>query len=377
MNYEIPIFKPPQHLEDLSDFDKNLKRILDLYPKDIATEEGGWIYDFSAPIAAIEEEIAVYHLPQIIKQMFVFWAEGEYLDYQAFVRRLTRNKATHAQGFVEITTSKEVTIPKGFIFATAATDYNFAQGYVALEETTIKDKGQVRVQAIIAGKKGNTAEDTVIIQEKPLSSISKVTNPKPIEGGVEKEDDDHLRQRLIDYDWNAHKSYIGNVFDYKMWAMDVDGVGTADVVAATKNDGVVTIILTDANNDPANPDLIKKVEKHIMGEHPNDMKRLAPVNAKLKIIPVELLEITIQAKIKLEPGHSFEIIKNTFTEKLEEYFKEAKVERVVRYSEVGGALIDTPGVDDYHELTVNGGSVNVELSQLQMPRIKGVLLDVI
>lgn len=376
MAYKIPEFITPKHILELQDYEHNLKSLLNLYPDDIGTEVGGWVYDFMAPIAALEEEIAVYHLPEALKQMFVYWATGFYLDLQAMIRGLERNRATKATGYLEITTDKEVKIESGKEFTTVSTEYNEVQKYIATGEYTINGKGIVKVIAAENGSKGNTNADTVLLQTIVEEGIKKVTNPEPIDGGTDVEDDEHLRQRLIDYDKHYNKSYIGNNYDYKMWSMDVDGVGIADVIAAEEDDGTVTIVLTDYNNKPANEDLIERVRLHIMGTDKNDIARLAPVNAKLKIIPVELVTINIKATIKLEFGHNLEIVKEEYIKKLNEYFLEAKEERVVRFSEIGGALIDTKGVDDYKNLTQNNVAENIPLSRVQIPSIGEVNLNV-
>lgn len=112
-----------------------------------------------------------------------------------------------------------------------------------------------------------------------------------------------------------------------------------------------------------------------MGKDKDDMARLAPVNAKLNIIPVELVTINIKAIVKLEPGHNIDVVKQEYIKAIKEYFLEAKEERVVRYSEVAGALIDTKGVDDYKDLVQNDKNENIVLTRLQMPSVGEVTLS--
>lgn len=377
VDFKIPEFTAPKNLDEIKDFDRNLNFLLSLYPDEIGTEIGGWVYDFTVPIAFLEAEMASYHIPEAMKQIFAYWAEGDFLDNHAIMRNLGRKEATHASGEVQITTNTSVTIPQGFVLSTAATDYNTAQRYIVDETVTINGTGTVSVHAENEGTQGNAAIDTVIIQMRPLNGITAVTNPAPIDGGTETEDDEALRMRLIEYDLNYNKSFIGNVYDYRMWAMNVDGIGVADVIAATTNDGVVTIVLTDMNNEPANSELIQAVTTYIMGENPNDMKRLAPVNAKLNVIAVEKHIINITADVKLEPDNDVEVVKADFIKSLLGYFAEAKLERVVRISEVGSRLIETPGMDDYSNLTINSGTANVELTNIQMPSVGTVTLNVV
>lgn len=169
-------------------------------------------------------------------------------------------------------------------------------------------------------------------------------------------------------------SYIGNESDYKRWAESVAGIGTAIVVPEWNGPETVKIIVLDGNGEAANETLQKAVYNYIMSpESPLD--RLAPPNTILTVSAPELVEIDYTIKsIELEDGYAQEEVLKDFKTGLAKYYKTVNSEGEVKYNWVHSVLTNTPGVDDFEELLMNGGISNIKIKLDQYPSTKSVIV---
>lgn len=108
----------------------------------------------------------------------------------------------NAAGILHITGTLGTVIPEGSIFTTESINDEPEKEYETLEEATItaEDGVDVKIQCTEAGLNGNSAKNTVNLEEDIIEGIAEVTNPEPIIGGAEEEDDESLRERIMEYD---------------------------------------------------------------------------------------------------------------------------------------------------------------------------------
>lgn len=205
-----------------------------------------------------------------------------------------------------------------------------------------------------------------------------------ITGGTEEESDDSLKQRIDDYDKSQGNNFVGSVADYKRWAESVDGVGKAIILSAQDDSGTVTIILTDANGDPATEHLREAVYHCIM--RPDDPgERLAPVNAILDVQSPETLEIGVSVTVELIGDFQLEAVKAAFLENLTAYLPAVMEEQEVKLTRVASVLSNTTGVNDYKDLKIGvktDGSVlydttNIPIQITQLPIIDAEDLEIV
>lgn len=189
----------------------------------------------------------------------------------------------------------------------------------------------------------------------------------------------HVDVQLENYKKECRKSkmddsYIGNESDYKRWAESVAGIGTAIVVPEWNGPETVKIIVLDGNGEAANETLQKAVYNYIMSpESPLD--RLAPPNTILTVSAPELVEIDYTIKsIELEDGYAQEEVLKDFKTGLAKYYKTVNSEGEVKYNWVHSVLTNTPGVDDFEELLMNGGISNIKIKLDQYPNTKSVMV---
>lgn len=371
--FETPIFLENHSPKEVFDL---MKMIL---PENLDLSEGGHAYNFTMPTALVIAELCEFVLPEVIKLIFPMWSYGEFLDYHANSRRLSRKTASEASGELTIVGTANVVIPAGSLFSTPSVNGEPSVDYRTLEAVTIPASGTVTaaIECVLPGKVGNTGPNTIIMRPSKLTSVTAVTNPEAVTGGTEEETDESLIQRILEYDRSMGDNFVGSAADYKRWAESVDGVGNATVISARDNTGLVTIVLTDANGDPATKQLCTTVYNYIM--KPDDpYERLAPINAILSVEPPATMQISIKATVELNEDANLEAVKTAYMAQLALYLPVALSDGEIKYSRVWAALSATEGVNDFSSLqiglkvgeTVTYGTSNIAITTNQLPVIE-------
>lgn len=359
----------PEFLQNKST-DEIHTQMLDSMPGDIDKSQGQHPYNYTRPTAMIASELCQQTLPEIIKLIFPMFAYGEWLDYHAQIRGISRRPATASSGTLQLTVTKNTNIPVGSQFATASVDGQPSVVFETTQEKFNLPEGttEVSVKCTQTGTVGNVIAGTVIFKLSQLSGVTAVTNPEAITGGTEEEDDDSLRARIVSLDQSQSVSYVGSVADYKRWSLEVPGVGGVTVIPAQDDSGLVTLVITDSNGDPANEEICQNVYNYIMSPADPELRLTAP-NVKLSVIPPTITELSISATVEVGTGSSLEAIKTAFIEAVQAYLDTARSDGEVRYTQIGKILAGVPGVYDYYTLTLNSGTTNISITNTQLPQV--------
>lgn len=136
----------------------------------------------------------------VLDQSFPQTAVGQYLDYHAETRALTRLPAAKAAGVLRFSAP-----------SAAVTDYEIEQGSVAMTsggvrfETTEKAtlaKGETYVDvpasAVEAEASGNAIAGAIHLMSVYPVGITQCTNPEAFSGGSDEESDEKLRERVLE-----------------------------------------------------------------------------------------------------------------------------------------------------------------------------------
>lgn len=372
-DYETPAFLQNHSTDDLQELG------LSALPTDIDASEGGHTWNTTRSAALIGAELCEYVLPRVIQLIFPEWSYGTYLDGHAKARAMSRHEATAATGEITITGKEGTVVPAESLFYTTAVNDEPSIEYFTLEEVTIPSGGIVtaRVACTLLGISGNTAANTIVHVGSKLDDVTAVTNEKAITGGTEEETDESLSARICEYDKSMGDSYGGSASDYKRWAESVNGVGTAEVIPAQDTSGLVTIVLLDANGDPANEDLCNAVYNYIMS--PDDpTNRKAPTGASLSVEAPVTVTFAVKATVQLADDATMESVRAAYLALLLAYLPEAMEDGEIKYTRITRELSNTSGVYDYADVQIgvvgDGGAVtygtaNIKVSDRSLPII--------
>lgn len=369
-------FVLPDFLQDC-DVDTLHNKMMEELPDDIDKTEGGFPWDFTRPTAIIASELLEFYIPETIKLMFPQWSSGEFLDYLANMARISRKAPNFATATIEVEGEPGTLIEAGSVFSTRSTDSVEAIEFATMESCVLNEngKGSVVVQALIAGKESNVNANTITLLSVPIEGISSITNPQKASGGTKEELDDELRERILEANEDMDDSYIGNNADYKRWAEAVSGIGTAIVVPEWDGPETVKIVVLDANGEAANETLQKAVYNYIMSPD-SPLDRLAPPNTILTVAAPQLIYISYSIEsLSLESGFEEDMVLEGFRKGLSDYYKTVNKDEAVKYNWVHSILTNTPGVEDFKGLLVNGGKDNIPIDMDEYPYTDKIIVE--
>ena len=373
MALEAEELELPDFLNNSSEEEIHEKMLSNL-PEDIDKSEGGFPWDFTRPTAIEIAELKEYVLVEVLKSLSPVTCEESYLlDYHADGRGLVRRESVNATGYVTVTAKAGLVIPLGYGFSTEADDEGNTIDFVTTEEVTVDSLGNAKIpiEAAEGGSASNVGVNTIVLHNgdetgELLDEIISVTNEEAVTGGLDEEDDDTLRERIVEYDRSHDISYVGNVADYKRWALSVPGVGAVTVIPAKDDSGIIKIILMDQNGVPASKQIQDAVYNYIMRPD-SESDRLAPPNAVLEITAPETVVVNISAVVYLREAEIGDV-QNDLKAALQSYLLNVSSnDSAVRISAINSILGAVSGIYDYDSVQINGVSKNVDLESGQMP----------
>ena len=275
------------------------------------------------------------------QQMFAQTASSQYLDSHAQQRGLYRKDAEKAIGVVTFSTEEaavsDIVIEEGTVVSTAQEEpLQFVTKYAA----TIKagsNSAVVQAQAASAGRKYNVRPKTVSVLVTPVAGITKVTNESAFAGGVDKENDEDLRKRVLDSYRDISNST--NEIYYKRLVESLPSVYSSSVLSNARGAGTLDIYMSGKGNTPIG---IKDLEK---------AQELVDENRELNVDAIVFNALPKQVKvtvgIDVEDGYSFEQMKELVTQKITEYVESLGVAKPFLLSDVGDIIYHTVGIRNY------------------------------
>ena len=364
----------PNYLTDQT-LDVIRQRMLENIPPDIDKSEGSFIWDTLSP-AAIELALAALWAQDVLQRGFASTTFGAYLDLRCDEHGLSRRQAVKATGQIKFTGVAGTFVPTGTVVATPAdpTTHHPSTEFMTTTDVTLDQTGvgYADIEAVKPGKDGNVGAVTINIMVTPVSGVSAVLNTKTLNGGDDTEDDAALLARY--YAKVRTPGTSGNKADYINWAFDVPGVGGVQVIPLWNGPGTVKVVLLGTDKRPANETTVGKVQDYIVPD-PAMGKGKAPIGATVTVTSATAVEINVSVTVTLTGTKTLADVQASFVQALDEYLGSIAfaAEPTVRYVRIGSLLLDTEGVQDYTQLTVNGGNANVAINQSQVA-VKGTVV---
>ena len=190
----------------------------------------------------------------VLRQCFSSTAEGVYLERRASEYGIYRNKASKAVGTV--TFEGTGTVPEG-----TQLENEKGQTYVTTDDS---EDNVAPIEAVTGGAAGNSEEGMTLTLISPISGVMSTATASELTGGVDVEDDESLRERLLYRQKNPPKA--GTKADYVAWAKEVSGVTRAWCTSHEMGIGSVTVrFMTDGLTTNGIPDatMIARVKEKI------------------------------------------------------------------------------------------------------------------
>lgn len=340
---------------------KILSDMLSNVHDDYDKSEGGLFYDNLAPVSIEMEEIRDV-LDYIFLNSFAETAEDEYLDNICKEVGVFRKQATKSKGKVVIKGTPNTIIPVG---TKVASDTYI---YLTTEEKTIGVSGEVevKIESEKTGKIYNLPKNTIVNFPITIPNLNEVNNPAETVDGYDGESDNELRER---YYFKVREPVTsGNIYHYKKWAMEVEGVGGVKVFPLWAGNGTVKVVVVNSAIEEADEPLLQRVRDYI--------EQVRPIGATVTVKSATPKDITITGKARISKNVDFDKVKSDFERDIKEYFKKVGFKQnYVSYAQLGNILLNVEGVNDYDNLKINTGAINITLAEEEIPKLKTITLD--
>lgn len=308
------------------------------YPNADISEDSD-AYARASSLAACAEGIYA-HQKWLIKQFFPDTADTAFLEKHAGLRGLRRRNATYAAGKgATVSGNPDAVIAVGLQIKTE--DERF---YETTESAVISSEGTavVAVRSLATGAEQNIKTATKgSFMAAPVGVSSDVVL-NDVVGGTNKESDSSLLERLLNK--IRRPAAGGNRYDYKDWALDVDGVEQAYVYPLRRGLGTVDIAIT-ADNDVPNDDTVRRAQAYIDDER--------PVTAKeSKVVKPDVTKVNFNIQVKIS-GLALNDIKTAIRNALTDYFNGLIPGDDLIVSQCEAVVSDLIGVVDRHFVAPN------------------------
>nr|DAY05578.1 MAG TPA: Baseplate J like protein [Caudoviricetes sp.] len=290
----------------LEEIRASILRDYQTYYPNADTSEDSDAYARASSLAACAEGIYA-HQKWLIKQFFPDTADTAFLEKHAGLRGLRRRNATYAAGKgATISGNPDAVIAVGLQIKTE--DGRF---YETTESAVISSGGTavVAVRSLATGAAQNikTATKGSFMAAPVGVSTDVVLND--VVGATNAESDSSLLERLLNK--IRRPAAGGNKYDYKDWALEVDGVEQAYVYPLRRGLGTVDIAITADNGVPSD-DTVRRAQEYI------DQER--PVTAKeSKVVKPDVTKVNFNIQVKISDV-ALNDIKTAINNALRDYF---------------------------------------------------------
>jgi uncharacterized phage protein gp47/JayE len=325
-------------------------RMLSAISNDYDKSEGSFIYDAVAAIATALED-GYIELDNILDKTFVDTAYDEYLD------KITEKMGIYRKPSTKATTNLTITGTNGTVIPIGARFFVDSVYFTSTESKTITSgSASVLVECETPGTIGNVPANSIVNYE-PISGVTSVTNLNPVTNGTDTETNEELREIYTEQVRTPATS--GNVQHYINWCREVVGVGDAKILPLWNGNGTVKCVIVNGNKRAADNTLVNLVTTNVEGKR--------PIGATVTVVSATELPINISVDIDVLPDLDLTTLQEDIIQTLEDYFQViAFKSEYISYALVGSKILSVPGVMDYRNLTLNGGTASVTVGNTQV-----------
>lgn len=318
--------------------------------------------DIGVKLQVLAGEIysAMVNAQWIFRQMFPATATGEYLDYHAGERGLSRRQASFSEGEVIFSVSEatatELVIPAGTVVSTKGNEpllfETTEEGTIATGTTAV----HIPVKAMHSGSAYNVGAGKILLMVTPPAGVESVTNPDPCTSGTDVENDEYLRERIEESLRFAPSG--ANCAYYKKIAMETDGVQSAGVVPRARGTGTVDVYVAGEGTE---------VSKETIAQVQDVLSLLREVNVDVLVKPATPSYISMALNIELKDGYDFDSVREKCIQALKEYIISRGVGGNVLLTEAGERIYHIDGVKEYNFPAASNSIVRCSDSTYPLP----------
>ncbi len=325
-----------------------LSRLLKDIPVEYEKGDGTVINDILRAVS-IELEGAYADRDLIADRFYISTATAKDLDNKIGEFAFTRISATYSEGEVTITGTVGAEVKAGDKISTGSVSFEFVEG------GTIGETGELTlpVRACTAGTVGNVEAGSISKFPLTLPNILSVYNENPTTGGVDEESDSKYRERFYEYMSTPNTS--GNKYAYETWAKEASPSVIKSMCIDVQGEAKTVKVVIWSDTGVASTGLIKEVQAYI-----DDKKMLG---ANVSVESAEGVNIAIQCSVTFENNDNSDAVKANIQSNVKAYLDRANP---IVVNKVLAVIINTEGVSDCTNLTINGDTQNITIGDTEV-----------
>lgn len=318
--------------------------------------------DLSARLYAAAAQIYGLYVQAdwVNRQCFPQTAQGEYLDHHARLRALERKAASHAAGtvrfFGDAASDMDRTIPAGTVCMTPGL-VSFAttrEGVLAAGESRV----DVPVRAVEAGAAGNVIAGSVRLLTAPPVGITGCTNPTATSGGSDAEEDEQLRQRILDSFLRLPNG--ANAAFYEQGALSFDEVAAAVALPRNRGAGTVDVVVATAQGVP-DSGLLERLNEYFAQRR--------EIAVDVAVCPPRTVTVDVTVRIQSD---DMEQTAQRVEQELRNWFSSQRLGESVLRAKLGSLVFGVDGVENY---TLTEPAADITMEKDQLPVLGRVVVE--
>lgn len=314
--------------------------------------EGSEVRNFLESVSIPVYELR-YWIAFMVRQAFPQTATKGYLDLLGVMFNCYRKKAVKATGHVTFTSpgvkSYPVTIPAGTQIKTGGVD----GVYFITSEPVVLTAGNLTItapiEAVVAGVSGNVNAGTIDELPNPVDDLT-VLNASAISGGVDEEDDETFRARILEA---GKAGQVGTEAWFKSMAESITGVHDAKVISNPEGENYNVKVLVNGFETPT-PDSVINAVLALLSSEDNKVAGL-----KITVDKPNYISTAVTATITIVDGYNWLEVKAEVENNLDCYFNGGETSYGTTYpgldidddlirTQVMQVINNTDGVLDYN-----------------------------
>lgn len=342
-----------------------MKEISELYEGMLETfeEKTGFAMEDTADLAvrlyaaAAEIQALYIYADWALTQSFPQSAAGKYLDYHGQLRGITRKSGHKAGGIlrfkIDSARAEPLRVPAGTVCTTAG-----LVRFVTTEDALIRAGAlyaDAAAEAEVVGTAGNVPAERITNMTKAPVGVTGVTNPAAFAGGSGEEDDESLRERILD-------SFIrlpngANAAFYELRALSHPGVEAVRVIPRHQGIGTVGVVVSAAGGVP---------EQVLLQEIQDDLDSVREIAVDVTVMAPEPERMDLAVRILPKPGKSFDSAQAAVRTALTAWFDGGLLGKPVYRTQLGKVILDTGVVETY---TITAPTKDLPADARRLPQL--------
>lgn len=216
-----------------------------------------------------------------------------------------------------------------------------------------------------------------VIPERDVDDMISATLGTLAVPAVDREDDDSARARLLDR--ISASSDIGSAAHLKTLCEDISGVGLARIVKLWDGPGTVKGVIVSEEGTAPSAQVVELVQETLDPDAAGLGEGLVAIGCFFTAVAVVEVPVSITVTVTKASNGTIGGIRDSINTAVTGYLKTlalgADGPATVRINTIGALIAEIDGVIDYENLTINGGTSNLEITLYQVPVIGEVTVS--